>query len=133
MFPLPLLESMALRRGEEGRWEVGFVHVLHRRSLTPGVPGRKIVRVVVLDLGPWFATQLRFPPASVREGERSHDFQSQREVLRQGGIQSLGSCVTLRKLSCLDSHFFVGILMVHPRQVCAKHLPHTDLGCTDTC
>lgn len=101
-FPLPLLESIALGRGEEGKWEVGFVH---RRYPIPVVPGRKLVRVVVLDLGPWFATQLCFLPAGVRKGERSHDFQRKREVLRQGGIQSLGSCVTLRKLSCLDSHF----------------------------
>lgn len=51
----------------EGRWGVGFVHVLHRRSPTSGVPGRKLVRVVVLDLGPWFATQLCFLPAGVRD------------------------------------------------------------------
>lgn len=105
MFPLPLLESTALGRG--GRGEVGgwIVHVLHRRYPIPVVPGRKLVRVVVLDLGPCFATQLCFLPAGVRKGERSHDFQRKREVLRQGGIQSLGSCVTLRKLSCLDLHF----------------------------
>lgn len=76
VLPLPLLESMALGGGAEGKWGVGFVHVLLRRSPTPGVPGRKLVRVVVLILEPWFAVQPCFPPAGMSKGERAHDFQS---------------------------------------------------------
>lgn len=46
---------------------------------TPGVPGRKLVRVVAWDLGPWFTVQLCFLPAGVSKEERSHDFQSMEE------------------------------------------------------
>lgn len=70
MLPLPLLESMALRRGAEGKWGIGFARVLPGKSPTLEDTGRKLVRVVVLDFGPWFAAQLCFLPAGVNRGRK---------------------------------------------------------------